>query len=90
MSLARNCVCPLVVTRGSDQVTISSRYEVRNDMAVVRNFGNLLVEMSAIVPDGNPFSRRIYYSYLFRTCVLLYIVFVYGADCGYVERNGSA
>ncbi len=52
MSLARSCVCPLVVTRGSDQVTISSRYEVRNDMAVVRNFGNLLVEMSAIVPDG--------------------------------------
>eukprot|EP00026_Physarum_polycephalum_P003399 Phypoly_transcript_03410.p1 GENE.Phypoly_transcript_03410~~Phypoly_transcript_03410.p1 ORF type:complete len:721 (+),score=86.18 Phypoly_transcript_03410:291-2165(+) len=52
MSLARNCVCPLIITRGSDQVTISSRYEVRNDMAVVRNFGNVLVEMSAVVPDG--------------------------------------
>jgi len=42
----------LVVTRGSDQVTISSQYEVRNDLAVVRNFGNLLVELSGIVPDG--------------------------------------
>lgn len=54
MSLARNCVCPLIITRGSDQVTISSQYEVRNDLAVVRNFGNILVEMSAIVPDGIP------------------------------------
>jgi len=52
MSLARNCVCPLIITRGSDQVTISSQYEVRNDLAVVRNYGNILVEMSAIVPDG--------------------------------------
>jgi DNA excision repair protein ERCC-2 len=41
-----------VITRGSDQVAISSRFEVRNDPAVVRNFGNILVEYSKIVPDG--------------------------------------
>lgn len=41
-----------VITRGSDQVTISSRFEVRNDPAVVRNFGSILVEYSKIVPDG--------------------------------------
>ena len=41
-----------VITRGSDQVAISSRFEVRNDPAVVRNFGAILVEYSKIVPDG--------------------------------------
>jgi len=41
-----------VITRGSDQVAISSQFEVRNDPAVVRNFGSILVEYSKIVPDG--------------------------------------
>jgi len=41
-----------VITRGSDQVAISSRFEVRNDPAVVRNFGSILVEYCKIVPDG--------------------------------------
>ncbi|BGP43430.1 TFIIH/NER complex ATP-dependent 5'-3' DNA helicase subunit [Rhodotorula kratochvilovae] len=52
MTLTRDCFLPLVVTRGSDQVEISSRFEVRNDPAVVRNFGTLLVEYSRAVPDG--------------------------------------
>nr|ASF90271.1 hypothetical protein SPAR02645 [Bartheletia paradoxa] len=52
MSLSRNCFLPLVITRGSDQVAISSRFEVRNDPAVVRNFGSILIEYSRIVPDG--------------------------------------
>lgn len=52
MTLARNSFLPLVITRGSDQVAISSRFEVRNDPAVVRNFGSILVEYSKIVPDG--------------------------------------
>ncbi|RHZ77215.1 hypothetical protein Glove_184g80 [Diversispora epigaea] len=52
MTLTRNCFLPLIVTRGSDQVAISSKFEVRNDPAVVRNFGQILVEFSKIVPDG--------------------------------------
>ncbi len=40
------------MSRGNDQVTITSRYESRGDSAVVRNYGNLLAEMSGIVPDG--------------------------------------
>ncbi|KAJ2706062.1 TFIIH/NER complex ATP-dependent 5'-3' DNA helicase subunit [Coemansia sp. IMI 203386] len=52
MTLARQCFAPLVVTRGSDQVTISSKFEVRNDPAVVRNYGNLLIEVARSVPDG--------------------------------------
>lgn len=41
-----------VITRGSDQVAISSRFEVRNDPSVVRNFGSILIEYSKAVPDG--------------------------------------
>ncbi|KAM5535189.1 hypothetical protein V8D89_011125 [Ganoderma adspersum] len=52
MTLTRNSFLPLVITRGSDQVHISSRFEVRNDPAVVRNFGSILIEYSKIVPDG--------------------------------------
>ena len=52
MSLARPSVAPLVVTRGADQVAISSRFQVRSDPAVVRNYGALLIEMAKVTPDG--------------------------------------
>ncbi|KAK2161713.1 hypothetical protein LSH36_111g05059 [Paralvinella palmiformis] len=52
MTLARQCICPMVVSRGNDQVAISSKYETREDPAVIRNYGNLLVDMCAVVPDG--------------------------------------
>ncbi|EJD44056.1 DNA repair helicase [Auricularia subglabra TFB-10046 SS5] len=52
MTLTRDAFLPLVITRGSDQVAVSSRFEVRNDPAVVRNFGSILIEYSKIVPDG--------------------------------------
>lgn len=39
MSLTRAQFLPLVITRGSDQVAVSSKFEVRNDVAVVRNYG---------------------------------------------------
>lgn len=41
-----------IVSKGNDQVAISSRYETREDVAVIRNYGNLLVEIATIVPDG--------------------------------------
>ena len=31
---------------------MSSKFEVRNDPAVIRNFGSLLIELAKIVPDG--------------------------------------
>ncbi|CAD6963166.1 unnamed protein product [Tilletia controversa] len=52
MTLTRSCFLPMVITRGSDQVSISSRFEVRNDPAVVRNYGNILIEFAKAVPDG--------------------------------------
>lgn len=52
MTLARRSFLPLIVTRGSDQVAVSSRFEIRNDPSVVRNYGNILVEFAKITPDG--------------------------------------
>ncbi|KAG8325957.1 General transcription and DNA repair factor IIH helicase subunit XPD [Homalodisca vitripennis] len=52
MTLARPCILPMIVSKGNDQVAISSRFETREDVSVVRNYGQLLVEISTIVPDG--------------------------------------
>uniref|UniRef100_A0A8C3UA46 DNA 5'-3' helicase n=1 Tax=Catharus ustulatus TaxID=91951 RepID=A0A8C3UA46_CATUS len=52
MTLARSCICPMIVGRGNDQVAMSSKFETREDIAVVRNYGQLLLELSAVVPDG--------------------------------------
>lgn len=52
MTLARRAFLPMIVTKGSDQVSISSRFEIRNDPSVVRNYGSLLIEFSKITPDG--------------------------------------
>ncbi|KAG2697138.1 hypothetical protein I3760_07G091400 [Carya illinoinensis] len=52
MSLTRDCICPMVLTRGSDQLPVSTKFDMRSDKGVVRNYGRLLVEMASIVPDG--------------------------------------
>lgn len=52
MTLARRSFLPMIVTKGSDQVAISSRFEIRNDPSVVRNYGSLLIEFAKITPDG--------------------------------------
>ncbi|KAG9232205.1 DNA repair helicase-like protein RAD3 [Amylocarpus encephaloides] len=52
MSLGRRSFLPIIVTRGSDQVPVSSGFQVRNEPSVVRNYGNLLTEFSKLTPDG--------------------------------------
>ncbi|XP_021857191.1 general transcription and DNA repair factor IIH helicase subunit XPD isoform X1 [Spinacia oleracea] len=52
MSLTRECICPMVLTRGSDQLPVSTKYDMRSDPGVARNYGRLLLEMAAVVPDG--------------------------------------
>ncbi|XP_056641987.1 general transcription and DNA repair factor IIH helicase subunit XPD [Diorhabda carinulata] len=52
MTLARPCLLPMIVSKGNDQVAISSKFETRDDNAVIRNYGQLLVEIAANVPDG--------------------------------------
>ncbi|KAL6840992.1 hypothetical protein ACP4OV_029252 [Aristida adscensionis] len=52
MSLTRDCICPMVLTRGSDQLPVSTKFDMRSDPGVVRNYGRLLLEMASAVPDG--------------------------------------
>uniref|UniRef100_A0A803LRU8 DNA 5'-3' helicase n=1 Tax=Chenopodium quinoa TaxID=63459 RepID=A0A803LRU8_CHEQI len=52
MSLTRECICPMVLTRGSDQLPVSTKYDMRSDPGVARNYGRLLLEMVSVVPDG--------------------------------------
>lgn len=52
MSTFRPCIRPLVITRGSDQLAVSTKYEDRNDIGVVRNYGSMLVELCSVIPDG--------------------------------------
>ncbi|GIL44773.1 hypothetical protein Vafri_2276 [Volvox africanus] len=52
MTLTRDCLCPVVVTRGADQMPMSTKFEMRGDPGVMRNYGRLLVDLSAVVPDG--------------------------------------
>nr|GMD15577.1 DNA repair helicase XPD [Ipomoea batatas]GME09007.1 DNA repair helicase XPD [Ipomoea batatas] len=52
MSLTRDCICPMVLTRGSDQLPVSTKYDLRSDPGVEKNYGKLLLEMASVVPDG--------------------------------------
>lgn len=52
MTLSRQCLLPMIVSKGNDQVALTSKFEARDDTAVVRNYGSLLLETVSIVPDG--------------------------------------
>ncbi|CRG99555.1 TFIIH basal transcription factor complex helicase XPD subunit, putative [Plasmodium relictum] len=52
MSFDRNCVCPLIVTKSSDLIPLSSQFSLRNDINVIKNYGILLIEMCKNIPDG--------------------------------------
>ena len=52
MSLSRQCICPMIVTRGSDQMPLNARYQSRSDSSIIQNYGRLVTELSACVPDG--------------------------------------
>lgn len=52
MTLAKKSFLPMILTKGSDQVAISSRFEIRNDPSIVRNYGSMLLEFAKITPDG--------------------------------------
>ena len=48
MTLARQCILPMIVGKGNDQVALTSKFEARDDTAVIRNYGNLLLETVSI------------------------------------------
>lgn len=45
-------ICPLILTKGSDQLYVSTKSEEKIDDGVMRNYGELLLEISDVVPDG--------------------------------------
>lgn len=45
-------VCPLVLTKGSDQLAVSSKLDEKDDEGIMRNYGDLLLELAENVPDG--------------------------------------
>lgn len=49
MSTFRPCIRPLVITRGSDQLGVSTKYEDRGDMGVIRNYGAMLTELCSVI-----------------------------------------
>lgn len=52
MTLTRDCLCPIVITRGADQQAVSTKFDMRDDPGVIQNYGRILIDMSATVPDG--------------------------------------
>mmetsp|Transcript_5711 Transcript_5711/g.8354 ORF Transcript_5711/g.8354 Transcript_5711/m.8354 type:complete len:867 (-) Transcript_5711:181-2781(-) len=52
MSTFRPCILPLVITRGADQLPVSTKFDDRGDIGVTRNYGNMLIEMCSVIPDG--------------------------------------
>lgn len=51
-TLPRNAIYPLIVSKGTDQLQLSTKFDDRDDSSIIRNYGSLLVELSATVPDG--------------------------------------
>lgn len=50
--LPRNAIQPIILTKGADQLPVSSKFDERENTGVIRNYGSLLIELSGIVPDG--------------------------------------
>ncbi len=79
MSLSRECICPMIVTRGSDQMPLNARFQNRSDRSIIINYGRLLVEMCAVVPDGVVVFFPSYRSSAsLYTCIYIYIyIYIY-------------
>lgn len=106
MTLTRNCVCPMVVTRGSDQVTMSSKFEVRGDpgslfLSLFRftfwKFNSCHQELwgSACGSFGghSRFFLKNWNPSLNSerwNCLFLYIIHLHGGNCFNVEWNGTS
>nr|XP_027202812.1 general transcription and DNA repair factor IIH helicase subunit XPD-like [Dermatophagoides pteronyssinus] len=52
MSLERECICPIIVSKGSDNIPLSSVFELRDDVSVIQQYGRLITDLCEIIPDG--------------------------------------
>lgn len=75
MSMDRRCVCPLIMTKGSDQVALSSKYNDRQTEDIPRNYGQGLIQLARCVPDG---IVAFFVSYVF----MQKVVTIWSEDCG--------
>lgn len=65
------------MSRGNDQVSITSKFETREDVAVIRNYGNLLADIAAIVPDG---VVGFFTSYAYMVCLYWFTTYISHLD----------
>lgn len=52
MSTFRPCLLPLIVSHGSDQTVLTTKFDLRKDINVMRNYGQLLLRCASSIPDG--------------------------------------
>ena len=52
MTLTRECLCPMVITRGADQQQVSTKFDMRDDPGVIQNYGRIIIDLCSCVPDG--------------------------------------
>ncbi|KAL0210041.1 hypothetical protein P9112_010125 [Eukaryota sp. TZLM1-RC] len=52
LSLPRSAALPLVVTKGDDQSNLSTRFTVRSNASVLRNYALLISNICSSTPDG--------------------------------------
>ena len=45
-------ILPIIVTKGADQIELSTEHARRHDAGVMRNYSNMIVRLSEAVPDG--------------------------------------
>ena len=74
MTLARQCILPMIVGKGNDQVALTSKFEARDDTAVIRNYGNLLLETVSIGEH--------------KTMIITYLLLSDGSRCGLLRGGG--
>ena len=42
----------MVITRGADRQAVSTKFDMRDDPGVIQNYGRILIDLAAAVPDG--------------------------------------
>lgn len=52
MTTIRPSIYPLMISRGSDQLVMSTSYKERFTMGCIMNYGKMLVDLISTIPDG--------------------------------------
>lgn len=52
LAYSRKNFLPIIITRGCDQSSLSTMNDLKANLSVINNFGNLISDIARIVPDG--------------------------------------